>query len=140
MDTRQRLYIGGIWTASTTGLSATVTVPVVSSALVYPIVRVHGPGQLWQIKNYTTDRALYFNNLIVQASENILIDFNPERIRVYSYWRGNLLNYVLPGSDFDFPLVPGNNNISAYMVSGTSDSYINMEYVDLFLSLDGAIF
>lgn len=138
-DSRGRIYIGGD-NFGATALSNTVTVPNIGSALVYPIVRVHGPGQLWQVKNYTTNRALYFNNLIVQASENILIDFNPERVRVYSYWRGNLLNYVLPGSDFDFPLVPGNNNIAAFMTSATSDAYMTMEYVDLFLSLDGAVF
>ena len=95
---------------------------------------------MWQIKNYTTGRAIYFNDLTLLAGETATLELNPERITFTSDWRGNLLNYILPGSSLDFPLVPGNNNVSAYMTGTTAASDMFMTYKDRYLSLDGAVY
>lgn len=138
-DKRERLYMGGQW-AGSTALSATVTTPSIGTALAYPKFNLTGPGKLWQFKNYTTGRSIFFNNLTLLAGETAVLDLNPERITFTSSWRGNLLNYILSGSNLDFPLVPGDNNISAYMTGTTAASAITMIYRDRYLSLDGAVY
>jgi hypothetical protein len=138
-DNAGRFYLGGEW-AGTTALSATVTAPNVSGASAYPIITFTGPGTLWQVKNYTTGKTIYFNNLTLLTGETAILDLRPGRISFKSSWdaRPNLLPYILPGTDFDFPLLGGTNNVSAFMTGTTAASGIVMEWEPLYWSVDGA--
>jgi len=132
------LYVGGNW-AGTNAISATVTTPGISTATSYPIIKITGPGTIWQIKNYTTGKAIYFDDLTLLAGEVITLDLRPGQITMTSSWRGSILPYVLKGSSYDFPLMPGSNNISAYLFGATTAaSGIVMTWKDNYHSIDGA--
>lgn len=117
---------------------ATVTAPTVTSAKSYPIVRATGPGTLWQIKNYTTNKAIYFDDLTLQSGEEITINLEPGNITFESTFRGNLQGYVVKGSNRDFELMPGDNNISAFMTGTDANSEITMTWKQNLHGLDAA--
>lgn len=134
-----QLYVGGQWTGGD-GYSATVTVPEIEGATAYPVFRITGPGTVWQIKNYTTGAVIYFNNLTLMSGETAVLDLNPLNISFISNIRGNLMGYILGGSDLTLNLVPGANNISAFMFgSTTADSAFTMEWKSQEWSIDGAV-
>ena len=55
-------------------------------------------------------------------------------------FRGNIMSTILPGSDLNWELQPGANNVSSFIYSGsTSDSGIVMVWSDNYWSIDGAI-
>ena len=131
-------YLGGDWTG-TTAYSATVTVSSVSGAKTYPIIKITGPGTIWQLKNYTTGKAIYFDRLTLSAGEVITLDLRPGKIIMNSKFRGNVLDRILKGSSFDFPLMPGTNNISAYLYGSTdANSKITMQWKENYHGIDGA--
>ena len=109
----------------------------VGSVSAYTVVTFTGPGSVYQLKNYTTGRSVYFN-LTLLAGEMAVLSLNP----VYTYFRKNGLNImdaILPGSNLDFPLLPGANNISTYMFgSTTAATAITINWKDQYWSLDGA--
>jgi len=122
-----------------TAVYATVTTPAISTATSYPIIKITGPGKIWQIKNYTTGKAIFFDDLTLLAGEVITLDLRPGQITMNSSFRGSILPYVLPGSSYDFPLMPGSNNVSAYLFGSTSAaSGIVMTWKDNYHSIDGA--
>ena len=132
-----RVYIGGSWTGST-ATSATVTVPNNTGTRAYPEIEIYGPGTIWQIKNYTNDAALYFENLTLLTGESVFIDCNPFRFRILSSWRGDLQNYILPGST-NLVLEPGNNNVSAYLMNTGAGSSINLSWKPTLSTIDEAL-
>jgi len=132
-----RIYVGGIWTGST-ATSATTTVSNNTGTKAYPQIEIYGPGSVWQIKNYTNGAALYFNNLTLLTGESIFIDCNPFRFRIISSWRGDIQNYVLPGST-NITLEPGNNNVSAYLMGSGAGSSINLTWKPTYSSIDEAL-
>lgn len=135
--------VGNLYLGFSTGGSATsasVNVMNTGSASAYPKVVFTGPGSLWQLKNYTTGLAIYFN-LTLLPGEVATLNLDPMNPSFSSNFRSNLLNTVLPGADFNFPLAPGNNNISAYFYGNTSAATaIALEFVNYYWSLDGAAF
>ena len=139
-DRAGRLYLGGSWTG-TDALSATVTVSTTNNLgqYVYPVIRVRGPGTLYQFKNYTTGKALYFNALPIFAGEDLLIDLRPEKgVTVWSSFWGGRGEYLLPGSTTSWELQNGPNNVSALMLGTTAASGITMTWQDGYWSIDGA--
>lgn len=139
-DRAGRLYLGGSWTG-TDALSATVTVSATNNTgqYVYPVIRVRGPGTLYQIKNYTTGKALYFNGLPIFAGEDLLIDLRPEKgVTVWSSFWGGRSEYLRPGSTTVWELLNGSNNVSALMLDTTAASGITMTWQDSYWSIDGA--
>ena len=135
-----RLYIGGVW-AGTSAYSATVTPPYIEGSIAYPKVTIIGPGTIWQFKNYTTGKAIYFDNLTLLVGENVTLDFNPLSPSFVSSFRGNIDSYILPGSSMNIELVPGVNNISTYLFGSTGvDSKIFMTWQEQEWALDGAVF
>jgi hypothetical protein len=100
-------------------ISATVQAQNLAGATSYPIVTFTGPGTLWQLKNYTTGRSIYFN-LTLLAGEVATLNLTPTMVSFISNFRGNLMSTILPGSNLIFPLMPGANNLSAYMFGSTS--------------------
>jgi len=147
------LYIGGNF--STVGkppyedakTSQTVEVDTVvagsgASANTYPYIQVHGPGTLQAITNYTTGKSVMFDGLTLQAGEWIGLQFDPLNLKFMGGWsgRGNLMRYVVPGSDYgDFYLKPGSNALSMFMTDTTSASGATIAWTPLFWGLDGAL-
>jgi len=136
-DLSGNMYIG--FTTGGTATSATVTVQDFGSATAYPQIIFTGPGSVYQLKNYTTGRAIYFN-LTLLAGDIATLNLDPNGITFTSKFRGNLMNTILPGSDLSWSLEPGSNNISSFMYGSTaaaSDEYATWK--GLYWSLDGAI-
>jgi hypothetical protein len=137
-DNLDNLYLG----FSTSGNAETAgddTVTNAGTAKTYPIITVTGPGLLRQIVNTTTGKGIYFNNLTLLSGEVITLDLRPGRISMASTFRGSVLGYVLPGSSYDFPLMPGSNRIATF-IDGTTDSNTTatMQWVENYHGIDGA--
>jgi carbohydrate binding protein with CBM4/9 domain/beta-propeller uncharacterized protein DUF5122 len=88
----------------------------------YPIIRITGPSsstsRLHVIRSYTTGEILNFN-LTIFALEEIAISTGPDDVSVTSLTRGDLTQYVLPGSSPNLRLLPGANSISYLVTGGT---------------------
>lgn len=134
-DPRGNLYLGFDQTG--TAYSATVTISANASTKTYPLFYMTGPGTLYQIMNYTTGRAIYFNNLTLQAGEICLLQLMPGQVNFISSWRGSLNNYILQGSNMDWYLQPGNNNVSGYLTGGAGTTAVWMCWNNTFWSADG---
>jgi hypothetical protein len=136
-DVSGQLYVG--FTNYGSAYSATVTAANVGSATAYPRVIFTGPGKVYQLKNYTTGKTVYFN-LTLLAGEIVTLNLNPQRVGFSSSFRGNIINTILPGSALDWELLPGANSVSAFMYGSTSAaSAISMVHQDQYWSLDGAV-
>lgn len=130
------LYVG--FNHAVTATSATVTAANGSSAKSWPKITFTGPGTCYQVKNYTTGKAILFN-LTLLAGETAVLDTNPRRFSFVSSFRGNIKNLILAGSSYDLALAPGANNISAYMYGGTTAATaIVMTWRENLLTIDGA--
>jgi hypothetical protein len=138
-DPMGRFYLGGLW-AGTTARSATVTVSSTGNtgSGAYPQIVFTGPGAVWQLKNYTTGIAIYFQNLTLLAGETATLDLMPNRVSFKSSFRGDLINYIRPGSNLKWFLQRGDNNVSAYMTGTTAASMIVMTWQDAYWSKDAA--
>ena len=145
------LYIGGAFTtAGTAGTPNAKTGVVVlnfdvasASANTYPVISITGPGTLKSIINYRTGKSVMFDGLTLQAGEWVSFNFDPLQLSFRSSWagRGNLMRYVVAGSDYgDFYVSPGDNYLSLFM-DGTTDgvSSASITYVPKFWGLDGAL-
>ena len=113
-----------------------------STANVYPRFEIWGPGQLWILKNNSTDKTIWFNNLVMQPGEKILLDLNPTEVSMTSSWRGrgNVLRYVGAGSAIgDFTMKPGINNITVLIPDATSATRVMIRWIPLFWGIDGAV-
>ena len=144
------LYIGGMFStvAETPGVNAKTGIVALNfevasaSANTYPIISVTGPGTLKSIINYRTGKSVMFDGLTLQAGEWILLNFNPLQLRFRSGWagRGNLMRYVVAGSDYgDFYVSPGANYLSLFMDNTGAASKASITYVPKFWGLDGAL-
>lgn len=143
------LYMGGAFSTTGSGENAESglaenVVTVGASANTYPIISVTGPGKLNSIINYSTGKSILFNDLTLQPGEWISLSFDPVNIQFNAGWpsRGNLIGYVVAGSDFsDFYLKPGENTISVFMDKDTVDSNTAAAifWRPKFWSIDGAL-
>jgi hypothetical protein len=114
-----------------------------ASANTYPFMQVRGPGTLKAITNYSTGKSIMFDGLTLNAGEWINLFFDPLNLKFEGGWsgRGNLMRYVVPGSDYgDFYLKPGSNLLSLFMTdSSTTDSGAFISWTPLFWGIDGAL-
>jgi hypothetical protein len=113
-----------------------------ASANTYPFMQVRGPGTLKAITNYSTGKSIMFDGLTLNAGEWINLFFDPLNLQFYGGWsgRGNLMRYVVPGSDYgDFYLKPGSNLLSLFMTGATTDSGAFISWTPLFWGIDGAL-
>lgn len=134
-----KLYVGGQWTGGD-GYSATVTIPEIEGAEAYPTIKISGPGTIWQVVNYTSGKSIFFKGLTLVDGEEALLNLDPLNLSFESNYRGNLMSYILPGSDLTLDLLVGKNNISAFMYGGTtSDTEIIMTWKGQEWSIDGAV-
>jgi hypothetical protein len=145
------LYLGG--TFSTTDEGENAECGIISdrvyeigvssaSANTYPFMQVRGPGTLKSIINYSTGKSIMFDGLTLNAGEWINLFFDPLNLIFQGGWsgRGNLMRYVVPGSDYgDFYLMPGSNLLSLFMTDSTIDSGAFISWTPLFWGIDGAV-
>ncbi len=137
MDGSGKLYLGGQWTGGD-ALSATVNAQNLGGVVAYPVIKFTGPGNVWQVKNYTTGKAIWFKNLALQQGEVATLDLRPGKTAFTSTFRSDLMSYLLNGSNLDFYLQQGENHISSFMTGTSAESDIEMYVQEGYLSLDGA--
>ena len=143
------LYIGGAFSTAgssgenaKTGLVALNLNVTSASANTYPFIQIHGPGTLKAITNYTTGKSVMFDGLTLRAGEWINLSFDPLNLQFKGGWegRGNLMRYVVPGSDYgDFYLKPGGNALSLFMTDTNANTNAWITWTPLFWGLDGAL-
>ena len=142
------LYIGGAFSTAVSSENARSgqVVPNLNvasaSANTYPFIAVNGPGTLKSITNYTTGKSVMFDGLTLQAGEWISLSFDPLNLQFKGGWegRGNLMRYVVPGSDYgDFYLKPGGNALSLFMTDTDANTNAFIHWTPLFWGLDGAL-
>jgi len=144
------LYIGGSFSTAgetpdvnaETGVVALNLELTSASANTYPYMQITGPGTLQAITNYTTGKSVMFDGLTLQAGETISLKFDPLDLQFKGGWagRGNLMRYVIPGSDYgDFYLKPGYNALSLFMTGADSNSGAWIAWTPQFWGLDGAL-
>jgi hypothetical protein len=143
------LYIGGMFSTAgsssenaKTGLVALNLNVTSASANTYPFIQIHGPGTLKAITNYTTGKSVMFDGLTLRAGEWINLSFDPLNLQFKGGWegRGNLMRYVVPGSDYgDFYLKPGGNALSLFMTDTDANTHAFTFWTPLFWGLDGAL-
>lgn len=130
------IYIGGIQFGQTSyqsQVSGITTVANTGSSEASPVVYVQGAGTLKWLENQTTKKRIFLN-MAVLAGEEVFLDFG--RGTVESTVRGNLLPFVLPGSDFNaFRLAPGDNKI-ACLITNDVDAVVKMSYIPSHWSMD----
>jgi hypothetical protein len=107
-------------------------------------MQVRGPGTLKAITNYSTGKTIAFDGLTLNAGEWINLFFDPLNLIFQGGWsgRGNLMRYVVPGSDYgDFYLKPGDNLISLFFPDSDENlgSGAFISWTPLFWGIDGAL-
>jgi hypothetical protein len=142
------LYIGGFYSTTVAGENAKTGLVALNlnvtsaSANTYPFIQIHGPGTLKSITNYSTGKTIAFNGLTLQTGEWIGLNFDPLNLKFRGGWagRGNLMRYVISGSDYgDFYLKPGSNALSLFMTGTDSNSGAWITWTPQFWGLDGAL-
>jgi len=142
------LYIGGAFSTFLSSVNAETGIVALNlnvssaSANTYPYIQVYGPGTLKAITNYSTGKTIAFDGLTLNAGEWINLSFDPLNLQFKGGWpgRGNLMRYVIPGSDYgDFYLRPGKNALSLFMTGTDSNSGAWIQWTPLFWGLDGAL-
>ena len=137
-DPLGNLYVGFDTAGSAT--SATVTASISGNSKAYPIITFTGPGTLYQLKDYTTGKSIFFN-LTLLAGETAVLNLDPTHLSFVSSFRGNIYGTaILPGSNLNWELMPGSNNVSAFMYGSTAAATaITMRWSDQYNSQDGAV-
>jgi hypothetical protein len=137
-DKSGNFYIG--FSTAGAAVSATVVSPNVGSSIAYPIVTYTGPGTLYQLKNYTTNRSIFFN-LTLLAGETAVLNLDPMHPSFISSFRGDIWgSAILPGSNLNWFMQPGANNISSFIYgSTTSATAITIRWQDQYNSTDAAV-
>lgn len=70
---------------------------------------------IYQIVNTTTGAGIYFDGLQISPGETITITLDPQNIRMVSSFQGNIIRYVIPGSNVaGWFLQPGENTVSIW--------------------------
>lgn len=93
---------------------------------------------VYQIINYTTGKQIGFS-LTMFPGEVVTLDLAPAQARITSSVRGDLSDAILPSSDFDFAIVPGENVIYAFTTDpDTFPITVALAYAPRYLSFDDA--
>lgn len=106
-----RTYVNAPLILTVTAWSTNLASVEVKNATSYPEFHVRGPGTLFAIENHTTKQGLYFNNLVLDSSDYIIITISPVNgLSMTGYPK--IMDYLSPVSDTELSLTPGNNNVS----------------------------
>lgn len=106
----------GFDTAGTVSASQT-TINNGGTTDTFPVFTIKGPtsgtGAVYYLINWTTGQFIWFNNLSLISGETATLDLRQGKKTFTSDFRGNLMSYVVPGSDIqNWRLLPGNNVVS----------------------------
>ena len=128
----------GYTTTGTAVAAGITTVTNSGTAKAYPTLKITGPttgtSRIYQLVNYTTGRAIYFNYTIA-AGETARFVFQPDALSFTSTFTPNLASKILPGSnESDFFLQPGANSISFFSADSTVTAVLTWR--PQFVSLD----
>ena len=109
------------------------TVENEGEASAYPEIRFRrngtGNATIHYLSNETVGAHLYFNSLALAPGEIITLDLTPGAISFFSNTRGNLLSYILPGSNLaGFRLAPGDNHINCLIESSSGTDEVAMHW------------
>lgn len=97
---------------------------------------ITGPGRLLQLRNPITRSQINLDFTLL-AGETIYLKTGPDWSAV-SDKRGDVSQYILPGSDLaTMLLLPGRNYISAFMLNTSGASTVTLETSNTFNSIDG---
>lgn len=133
------LYIG-YDTAGSAVTAVTNTVTNSGSADAYPVFDFLGPGTVFQLVNYTTGDALYFN-LILLDGERATLDLRPGYLSFVSTFRGDIAGTILPGSNFGgWHLAPGPNTVSAFVKSVSILTTLAAHWSPSYLAAEDALY
>jgi hypothetical protein len=114
---------------SGTAKSAITTITSTGTDNAYPTATFTGPGQIFQLYNYTTGDIINFNNLVLNSGEVATLRISPQGTTFESNFRGSLLSYIGPGSNpSSWKLQQGANNVSSFMTSTTSATSIYLTF------------
>lgn len=103
----------------------------------YPVLKVTGPGNLYQLSNYTTDQFIYFDVELGDGEEAIL-DLRPGKKTFTSNIRGDLFNKIRGGSDTEsFCIAPGDNDVTIFIDDASAAAALIWE--TRFLGFEGVI-
>lgn len=114
------------------------TITTTGTAVTYPIMSASAPtsssARLYQMINYTTGEAIYFN-LTLQPGEIVTLDLTPGKKSFTSTFRGNIINTILPGSNVTtWRLLSGSNAVSFWMSGGSGAA--KLTWYDRYWSID----
>jgi hypothetical protein len=128
----------GFTTTGTAIAGVTTTVTNAGTAKTYPTLIATGPGRLYQLTNYTTGKAIYFDLSLV-TGETVTLTLDPNNLAFESSFRGNITaSAILGGSDQDdFVLAVGDNSMSLLIDDATATAV--MLWDELYQSFDGVV-
>lgn len=89
------------------------------------IVHIQGPGELHQIRSYSTEGGIYGrDNFVLSANESVILRNDLQRTLFYSNMRRNLYSRILSGASnmAALRLLPGENRISILVAESTEDT------------------
>lgn len=112
-----------------------ITTITINQGTTYPVIRITGPGTPVVIANLTTGDAIRLNYAI---SENEVVTITTGATpSIVSSLNGDILSFLDPSSNLaTFRLVPGQNQIGAFLSGALVGSAMNFTYRELVSSLD----
>lgn len=103
---------------------------------------ITGSGTLHRISNWTTNKHIYFESLVLLDDETLILDLTGSAPKAWTQYRPDILDSILIGSsDLDgFRLVPGVNHITVFIGGTTSaNTEALISWNDHHWSIDAAI-
>ena len=109
------------------------------TADVWPTIKITGSGYLHDIVNATLARRMVFDKVFINTGETVTIDLNPGAKNITSDWRGNMLGYLEPGSDFTNFKLKGRtgNKVAITITSSGAEAGASVNYYKQYKSVDG---
>lgn len=136
------LLIGWGMTTGTASVSAITSANNRGKAAAYPKVIINGPtsgtAKLYSLINVTTgDTIVFSSSLVVNAGEQLILDLTPGNKSFTSNFQGNVLGYIVPGSNINWRLKPG-TNLVGFFATGTGTTAFLL-WKNKFPSADGQL-
>lgn len=136
------LVIGWGATSGTATVSATTTANNRGKAYAYPKIIINGPTSgtalLYQLVNVTTgDTIVFSSSLVVNAGEQLTLDLTPGNKSFLSNFQGNVFGYIVPGSNTNWRLKPGNNVVGLFATGTGTTAFLLWK--NRFPSADGQL-
>jgi len=105
----------------------------------YPIFEITGPGDVYQIKNFSNGKTINFSNLTLASGEIMTLDLRPNKNTLVTTSKGDARGYISVGSNLDLFLSRGENIIQIFVDNYTYPTTNTiLKYEPLLLSVDGA--